>query len=303
MADKSGIAAALAGSILFGNISGEAIEAIAGISHEATVPPNTTIVRSGDPGANCYIITSGSVRFFRTGKTGAEYDFLQLDSGESFGEVALLTGEPMPVSVKTVEETHFIVIPTDQFGPIMTKYPDVTAAVGRVVSLRLHTISSTVESYVDRKFEAPRLKWLDFVLIISLSVLCALAFNKSNPKSIPLFPKSFSDEAVSFVNSPAALKKQEERKALLVDAMPSNFYEQEHIAGAVSLPLAIFDFMYDLILGQTDKSKEIIVYGRTISKRYDEEVASKLVARGHKNVKILEGGLRAWKKNGFPVEP
>jgi 3-mercaptopyruvate sulfurtransferase SseA len=41
---------------------------------------------------------------------------------------------------------------------------------------------------------------------------------------------------------------------------------------------------------------EIIVYGRTISKRHDEEVASNLVARGHKNVKILKGGLDAWRK-------
>ena len=85
--------------------------------------------------------------------------------------------------------------------------------------------------------------------------------------------------------------------------MPANFYEQEHAAGAESLPLAIFDFMYDMSLGQVDKSKEIIVYGRTISKHYDEEVAVKLVARGHKNVTILKGGLRDWKKNGYPVKP
>jgi rhodanese-related sulfurtransferase len=85
--------------------------------------------------------------------------------------------------------------------------------------------------------------------------------------------------------------------------MPYNFYEQKRIAGAVSLPVAIFDFMYDMSIGQTDKSKEIIVYGRTISKRYDEEVASNLVARGHKNVKILEGGLDAWREKHYPVEP
>jgi rhodanese-related sulfurtransferase len=59
----------------------------------------------------------------------------------------------------------------------------------------------------------------------------------------------------------------------------------------------------DMSIGQTDKSKEIIVYGRTISKRHDEEVASNLVARGHKNVKILKGGLDAWKKKHYPVEP
>ena len=61
--------------------------------------------------------------------------------------------------------------------------------------------------------------------------------------------------------------------------------------------------MYDLNLGQVDKTKGIIVYGRTISKLYDEEVAKKLVARGHRDVKIMTEGLNAWKKNGYPVEP
>jgi 3-mercaptopyruvate sulfurtransferase SseA len=27
------------------------------------------------------------------------------------------------------------------------------------------------------------------------------------------------------------------------------------------------------------------------------------VARGHKNVKILKGGLDAWRKEHYPVEP
>jgi rhodanese-related sulfurtransferase len=91
-------------------------------------------------------------------------------------------------------------------------------------------------------------------------------------------------------------------ETLFVDAMPSNFYDKEHIPEAVNLPLAIFDIMYMMALSQEDKEKEIIVYGRTISKRYDEQLAAKLALRGHKNVRVLEGGLSAWKKKGYPVE-
>ena len=68
---------------------------------------------------------------------------------------------------------------------------------------------------------------------------------------------------------------------------------------AVNLPLAIFDFMYDMKLGKTDKAKAIVVYGRTISRHYDEEVATKLVARGFKNVSILNGGLADWKEKSL----
>ena len=58
-----------------------------------------------------------------------------------------------------------------------------------------------------------------------------------------------------------------------------------------------------MTLADADKEIEIIVYGRSISRHYDEEVANKLSIRSHKNVKILKGGLSAWKKSGCPVEP
>jgi 3-mercaptopyruvate sulfurtransferase SseA len=52
-----------------------------------------------------------------------------------------------------------------------------------------------------------------------------------------------------------------------------------------------------------EKEKELIVYGRTISRHYDKDVAQKLVLNGHNNIKILKDGLSAWKKNGNPFEP
>jgi 3-mercaptopyruvate sulfurtransferase SseA len=47
----------------------------------------------------------------------------------------------------------------------------------------------------------------------------------------------------------------------------------------------------------------VVVYGRNISRLYDEEVAGLLAKRGHKNVRILTGGLSAWKDQGLPVQP
>ena len=35
----------------------------------------------------------------------------------------------------------------------------------------------------------------------------------------------------------------------------------------------------------------------------DLEVANKLVVRGFKNTRVLEGGLSEWEKKGYPVEP
>jgi 3-mercaptopyruvate sulfurtransferase SseA len=54
---------------------------------------------------------------------------------------------------------------------------------------------------------------------------------------------------------------------------------------------------------EEDKTKKIIVYGRTISKWFDLEVANKLATRGYTNIRVLEGKLSDWEKKGYPVEP
>ena len=116
-------------------------------------------------------------------------------------------------------------------------------------------------------------------------------------------PKFWSGEAVSTVAPSQAMGNYVGGNTLFVDARPSNFFEQEHIKGAINLPLSLFDIVYMVQLNEIDKEKEIIVYGRTISGFYDEEVARKLILRGHKKIKILSGGMSAWKGDGYPVEP
>jgi rhodanese-related sulfurtransferase len=291
----------LAGSHLFGSLSAEALEAIAEIAQDVTIPRDTILANMGDIGRSCCIIASGRVKLFRPGKAGIEYELGRLGPGDSFGEFNLLSNEPISASVKTIEETRLIMISKDQFEPIMKQYPEVTAAVGKGFSRWLQRAGSVIERQTKLQFETLRLKWIDFIPIIGISLLFALAFNASNPKGIPVFQKSFSDAAISFTSPSEVNEKLPKGDLIIIDAMPSIFFEQEHIKNALNLPLSIFDFMYDMNLGKTDKSKEIVIYGRTISEHYDEKVAEKLVVRGFKNVKILKGGLSAWKEKHYPV--
>ena len=87
-----------------------------------------------------------------------------------------------------------------------------------------------------------------------------------------------------------AMAKHQQGDALFIDARPAGFYDQMHIKGATSLPLTLFDLMYMMDLGSVSKTKDIIVYGRTLSSLYDEHVARKLILRGHKNTMVLNGG-------------
>jgi len=66
--------------------------------------------------------------------------------------------------------------------------------------------------------------------------------------------------------------------------------------------MAIFEFVYLMSFSEENKDREIVVYGNTVSRPYDLEIADKLVLRGYRNVKVLEGGMGAWEANGYPVE-
>ncbi len=147
-----------------------------------------------------------------------------------------------------------------------------------------------------------RVKLLDVVAMLLVGTILGLVFNIGNPSGVDIVPSSWSSPPVEKVAPLPAYARIEAETAFLVDARPAEFFDQKHIPGAVNLPPALFDFVYMMKFASVEPDKEFIVYGRNISRRYDEAVARKLINRGHSNVSILEGGLSAWAEQGFPVE-
>ena len=144
---------------------------------------------------------------------------------------------------------------------------------------------------------------LDFFMIIGLGLALGIIFNLVNPNGINPIPAYWFQKAPAQIDAGRAKLRLESGEAFLVDARPEFLYRQRHIKGAVNLPLSVFDFVYLMKFSHLDPEKELIVYGRNISRQYDQEVALQLTARGHGQVKILSGGLKSWQERGFPVEP
>ena len=287
---------------IFTDIPDEILHVFADIVEERIITAHTTIFQQGDQGDSFYIINSGHVRVFRKGSGGLETELARLGPGDSFGEMALLTGKSRAACVETLEETHLMTISKDQFDKVLESYPIIKSSFLKKLSNWLIQTDQKVEREVERRRKVPGLSLVDIVIIVSLSFLISIIFNLSNPNGIRFLPKSLSEEAVPTIVCSVAVQKYHDGNTLFIDAMQTNFFKKEHIKGALNLPLALFDIVYMLELGEVDKHKEIIVYGRTISRLYDEEVARKLILRGHSNTKILEGGLSRWKKEGYPVE-
>jgi protein-S-isoprenylcysteine O-methyltransferase Ste14/rhodanese-related sulfurtransferase len=92
----------------------------------------------------------------------------------------------------------------------------------------------------------------------------------------------------------SALAQLRQESAVLIDVRGPHEYEQEHIAGARSLPLTALDPA--LFPG----GKTVIVYCAT-SKR-SCAAAAQLKQAGFTAVAVLEGGIVGWKAVGLPTE-
>lgn len=292
----------LAKSPFFKELPREVLEAIVQVVQSLVVPVHSIIFREGDPGDSLYIISSGSVRIFRENKAGMDMDLSITGPGETFGEMALITGEPRSANVEALEETQLMALSKDHFDRLMGEFPDIHKVFVKEMRSWLLKGEKRLESQAQEAYKSMRMTWVDFSLIIVVSLILATIFNYSNPHGIPFFPE-FPDRGSFPRISPSVLMEESlHQKTLILDASPANFYQKRHIKGAISMPLSIFDIVYLMTFTKETKEKKIVIYGGTISKFYDLELANKLLLRGHENVRILEGGLPAWEERGYPVE-
>jgi rhodanese-related sulfurtransferase len=178
---------------------------------------------------------------------------------------------------------------------------ELTEAKTRITALE--KAKKHLKSILNRESERiGRATAMDYFLIIAMSIFVGVIYNFSSPKGIPLLPDSLFKARPAGVDARETRKLMDEGNAFIIDARPQEYYSRKHIKGAVNVPPALFDIMYMMHLSNVDPNKKLIVYGRNISKHYDDEVAHRLTQRDHQNVRVLSGGLSAWQEEGYPVE-
>jgi CRP/FNR family transcriptional regulator, cyclic AMP receptor protein len=84
-----------------------------------TIPIDKVVIKKGEPGSNLYIILKGRVAIIADdGSRVAE-----MGIGEIFGEMSLLSGEPVTSSVHTLEPTQVAMLSLKNFKHVLKKYP------------------------------------------------------------------------------------------------------------------------------------------------------------------------------------
>ncbi|THB67726.1 MAG: rhodanese-like domain-containing protein, partial [Desulfovibrio sp.] len=184
---------------------------------------------------------------------------------------------------------------------LQTTLDELTASRSRVEFLERAgaRVSAALKREMDRLGRAS--KW-DLLWVALAALVLGLAFNSFSPFGVPLVPEVMTRESSPSLDAAQALDLYESGQALIIDARPPEFFAQGHVAEAVNLPPALFDFIYAMKIAPLDPSTPLLVHGRSISSIYDEEVAHRLSSQGHGQVMVIHSDLEELEELGFPVE-
>ncbi len=102
-----------------------------------------------------------------------------------------------------------------------------------------------------------------------------------------------SSDLYNMINSDSA--------PVVIEALPSHYYNVEHIPGAINIPL---DEIADkVVLLIPDKRREIVVYCANALCKNSQQAAAVLRQVGYMSVYEYTDGKQGWKEAGFPLEP
>ena len=142
------------GSKVFEELPQEKWDDLTRAVEHRVVAPRSIIFRQEDPGDSFYIIRSGKVRVYRRDSDGLETELSVLGPGESFGEMALLTGQARSANVEAVEETRLMVLSREQFERILKDFPDISLAFVKQMSERLLKAEKAIEKEARQQYLA-----------------------------------------------------------------------------------------------------------------------------------------------------
>ena len=90
------------------------------------------------------------------------------------------------------------------------------------------------------------------------------------------------------------------RSPMLIEALPKQYYEEEHLPGAINIP-------HDQIVAQAaqripDKNNEVVVYCASRECQNSHIAAEALRQMGYTRVYEYTEGKKGWKQAGLPFE-
>ncbi len=104
---------------IFESLDDDALSDLTVLLEVKTVPTAKVVIKKGEPGSHLYIIMNGHVSVHaEDGST-----FAETGTGGIFGEMSLLTGDPVSNSIHTITDTQVAMLSIKNFKHALKKHP------------------------------------------------------------------------------------------------------------------------------------------------------------------------------------
>lgn len=143
---------ALERSDLFGVMSPQQRQQLAGAGRAVWFGPGEVVVREGEPGDSSYLVLDGCVQVLKTLAPGRQATVRRLQADDLFGEMTLLLDSPRSATVQAVEECLLLQLDRAALKPLLQANPDLLERLAQQVRAsqrELDALSSTGDAQPD----------------------------------------------------------------------------------------------------------------------------------------------------------
>jgi CRP-like cAMP-binding protein len=174
------------------------------------------IFRSGDVASGLYFIESGTVRLIGDGD-----DFSELGRGDTFGELAVLSGKPHPNSAQATAETIVWQLSPADFARLAESQPNIRSILSRNLRARL-----SAADMVQAVGMLRRMPLFAEVARETLDSVAARLLLRHVPSGELIFSPGDPGDAMYFVESGQVeiVSEDEERREALARLIPGDFF-------------------------------------------------------------------------------
>ncbi len=125
---------------VFQHFSPERLRELAEGSRLRSFEPNEVIVHHGSAPTHFGLVLSGNVSASVPGDAGQRQQLGKLSAGETFGEMSLMTGNPMAADFIADSRAEVMLIPVSLFQSIIVAEPQAVQHISRTITERMKTI-------------------------------------------------------------------------------------------------------------------------------------------------------------------
>lgn len=131
--DTEAVASLLRDFSIFQNLSGDDLRTFVTFLKLKKYSTGEIVIKKGDPGTNLYIMVSGKVEVLD--EEGVSLAFLGAE--EVFGEMSLLSGEPVGATIKVVKPSMVLCLSGKNFRKVLGMFPSLQMYFARLLARRL----------------------------------------------------------------------------------------------------------------------------------------------------------------------